>query len=91
VLALGTLIAKTVLGSLALGNVIPISQHHLVEHALDGLMAVFLLAAVYNARTPPTRHTNTRDHLETNPNVDLSTQTPDARLAHLWTAMSDEI
>lgn len=91
VLALGTLVAKAVLGSLALGKVIPISQHHLVEHALDGLMAVFLLAAVYNARTPPTRHTNTRDHRETGYNSDQSAQSPDARLARLWTVMGDEI
>jgi hypothetical protein len=85
------LVAKAVLGSLALGKVIPISQHHLVEHALDGLMAVFLLAAVYNARTPPTRHMNTRDHRETGYNSDQSAQSPDARLARLWTVMGDEI
>lgn len=90
VLALGTLIVKAVLGSLALGNVIPISQHHLIEHALDGLMAVFLLAAVYNARTQPTRYTNTRDHLETSHNSNQSVQTPDRRLARLWTVLGDE-
>lgn len=52
VLALGTLVAKALLGGFALGDAIPIGQHHLAEHALDGLMAVFLLAAVYDARTP---------------------------------------
>lgn len=51
VLALATLLARTVVGGLAMGELIPIETHHLVEHALDGVMAVLLIAAVYFART----------------------------------------
>ena len=91
VLALGTLVAKAWIGSLALGNVVPTSQHHLIEHALDMLMAIFLLTAVYDARTSPNKRGGTRDNRETSPNSERSTQTPDARLARLWGMMSDEV
>jgi hypothetical protein len=76
VLALGTLVLKVWVGGLALGNVIPISQHHLIEHALDGSMAVFLLAAVYYVRTSPGHRSNNSDWSEEH---DGSTGPPDSR------------
>lgn len=50
-MALATLLARTVVGGLALFGVIQMELHHLTEHALDGAMAVLLIAAVYYART----------------------------------------
>ncbi|WP_228842311.1 DUF7471 family protein [Halococcus agarilyticus] len=50
-LALVTLLAKTVAGGLAMGELLPTGTHHLVEHSLDGVMAVLLIAAVYFGRT----------------------------------------
>lgn len=50
-LALATLLGRTVAGGLAMGEILPVGTHHLVEHALDGVMAVLLIAAVYFART----------------------------------------
>ncbi len=50
-MALGTLLARTLAGGLAMNGVVGVEFHHLVEHALDGVMAVLLLAAVYFART----------------------------------------
>jgi hypothetical protein len=49
--------AKSVPSSLAFGDTILISQHHLVDLPVDLLMAGFLLTAVYNDRKPvtPTR------------------------------------
>jgi hypothetical protein len=73
VLALGTLVMKALLGGLALSDIIPISQHHLIEHALDMLLAVFLLIAVYDARTSPSRYSNTGEQSETDPPSNQST------------------
>jgi predicted permease len=53
VLALGTLIAKTCLGSLAIVQVLSMDLHHLFEHLLDVVMALCLLVAIYYARTTP--------------------------------------
>ena len=50
-LALTTLLGRTVVGGFAMDSTIPMQLHHLFEHALDGVMAVLLLAAVYCART----------------------------------------
>jgi len=50
-LALLTLLARTVVGGLAMGQLLQLGAHHLMEHALDGVMAVLLIAAVYFART----------------------------------------
>lgn len=74
ILALGTLVLKALLGGLALWNVIPISQHHLIEHTLDVLMAAFLLTAVYEARTPPKPTRNTREQHETSSTSETSAQ-----------------
>ena len=51
VLALTTLLARTVTGGLMVGELLPAGTHHLMEHALDGVMAVLLISAVYFART----------------------------------------
>ena len=50
-LALATLLARTVAGGLAMGELLPVGTHHVVEHSLDGVMAILLIAAVYFART----------------------------------------
>lgn len=49
--ALATLLGRTVAGWLAMGNVLLPDTHHLIEHGLDGVMALLLIAAVYYART----------------------------------------
>lgn len=51
VLALGTLICKAAAGGFTLIGVLPGDLHHVVEHGLDLMMAVLLIAAVYSART----------------------------------------
>lgn len=51
VLALATLVIKAVLGSLVLVQMFSMEIHHLFEHLLDVLMAIFLIAAIYYART----------------------------------------
>ncbi|HET7323938.1 MAG TPA: hypothetical protein VFJ06_06380 [Halococcus sp.] len=50
-LALSVLLVRTVVGELAMSGMMARQTHHLAEHALDGVMAVLLLAAVYCART----------------------------------------
>lgn len=51
--ALGTLLARTSLGALSMTGTLPAGTHHLPEHALDVLMVVLLLGAIYTARTTP--------------------------------------
>lgn len=50
-MALATLLVRTLVGGLAVGELLAVGTHHLVEHALDGVMATLLIAAVYFART----------------------------------------
>jgi heme A synthase len=50
-MALATLLVRTGVGGLAMVGVIQLEFHHLIEHGLDGMMAVLLIAAVYWART----------------------------------------
>jgi hypothetical protein len=50
-LAIGTLGMRVLLGGLMLLGVIDLRIHHLLEHVVDVLMALLLLAAVYTART----------------------------------------
>src|SRR5699024_7658778 len=50
-MALGTLVGRTLVGGLAMGGMVSMEFHHLIEHMLDGVMAVLLLTAVYYART----------------------------------------
>jgi hypothetical protein len=62
-MALGTLVGRTLVGGLAMNGAIAMEFHHLIEHTLDGVMAVLLLAAVYYARTTerPKLTTNEQD------------------------------
>ena len=62
-MALGTLVGRTLVGGLAVDGTVAMEFHHLIEHALDGVMAVLLLAAVYYARTTerPKLTTNEQD------------------------------
>jgi len=53
VLALVALVFKPFLGGLWLIRVLPIAQHHLLEHGMDFVIAALLIAAVYFARTAP--------------------------------------
>lgn len=57
VLALATLIAKACLGGLAIGQWLSMDIHHLFEHLLDVVMALFLIASIYYARTTPSEAT----------------------------------
>jgi hypothetical protein len=50
-MALGTLAGRTLVGGLAMDGTVAMEFHHLIEHTLDGVMAVLLLVAVYYART----------------------------------------
>ncbi|MFB6139230.1 MAG: hypothetical protein ABEJ26_02200 [Halosimplex sp.] len=58
VLSLGALVARTLVSALAMYGPLGPGVHHLAEHALDAMLATFLLGAVYDARwtdTPATR------------------------------------
>jgi hypothetical protein len=50
-LALATLFARSVVAGLSLAAWLPAGTHHLVEHALDVVMAGLVIAAVYYARS----------------------------------------
>jgi hypothetical protein len=50
-LAIGTLGLRVLLGVLMLFGLIDLGIHHLLEHVVDILMAILLLAAVYTARS----------------------------------------
>jgi ABC-type spermidine/putrescine transport system permease subunit II len=50
-LALAALLARTVVASLSIGGWLSGTEHHLVEHALDVVMAAFVIGAVYYARS----------------------------------------
>lgn len=62
-MALVTLLARTGIGGLAIIDVVPMEMHHIIEHSLDGAMAVLLIAAVYYART--TDQQTTENHAST--------------------------
>ncbi len=47
VLALSALVVRTIVGLGTVLGIVPMGVHHLVEHGLDVLIAVVLLAAVY--------------------------------------------
>jgi len=51
VLALGALVGRTVVSGLAIFGPLEPSLHHFAEHALDAMVATFLLGAIYYART----------------------------------------
>ncbi len=48
-LALGMLVARTAVGLATVFGYVPMPAHHVVEHGLDFLIAVLVLAAVYTA------------------------------------------
>ncbi|MDG5777948.1 hypothetical protein VB773_05245 [Haloarculaceae archaeon H-GB2-1] len=50
-LALATLLGRSVVGGLTLTAVLADPTHHLLEHALDVVMAALVIAAVYYARS----------------------------------------
>lgn len=51
VLALAALVARTVVSGLAMFGPLGPGVHHFAEHALDAMLATFLLGAVYYARS----------------------------------------
>ena len=51
VLALGALVARTLVSALAIFGPLDPALHHFAEHALDAMVATFLLGAIYYART----------------------------------------
>ena len=51
VLALGALVARTVVSALAMFGPLGPGAHHFAEHALDAMLATFLLGAIYYARS----------------------------------------
>lgn len=51
VLALGALLARSVVAGLSLLDLLAGTQHHLLEHGLDVAMGAFVIGAVYYART----------------------------------------
>ncbi|MDZ7702460.1 MAG: hypothetical protein U5J98_10605 [Halobacteriales archaeon] len=50
-LALGALLARSLVAGLSLMNLLDGSQHHLLEHGLDVAMGAFVIGAVYYARS----------------------------------------
>jgi hypothetical protein len=51
VLALGALVARTLVSALAIFGPLDLALDHFVEHARDSLVATFLFGAIYYART----------------------------------------
>lgn len=56
-LALATLLARTVAGVLMINGVVDDAVHHTLEHVLDVALIGFLLVAVYTVRSDRTRAT----------------------------------
>jgi ABC-type sugar transport system permease subunit len=59
-LAIVTLFARTAVATAAMLGLISASPHHLIEHGLDTLMTVFVVAAVYYARSVAEPHATQR-------------------------------
>lgn len=51
VLAFAALFARAIVALLSVSNTVPATFHHVLEHALDVVMAGLVVAAVYYART----------------------------------------
>ena len=51
VLALAALVARTLVSTLAILGPLDPGLHHFAEHALDAMVAILLLGAIYFART----------------------------------------
>lgn len=54
VLALFALSSKAVVGGLSIAGVFPYEYHHVIEHGLDFVAAMMLVAAIYGARAGST-------------------------------------
>jgi ABC-type spermidine/putrescine transport system permease subunit II len=54
-LALAALLARGVVGALAIAGQLGPGSHHLIEHGLDAVMAALVIGAVYWARPVPIR------------------------------------
>jgi len=50
-LALGTLLVRTVIGALMISGFVALAPHHIIEHTLDFALVGFLLVAIVFART----------------------------------------
>lgn len=50
-LAIAALFARTAVAGLSMLDLLPGTQHHLLEHSLDVAMVAFVIGAVYYART----------------------------------------
>ncbi|MFC5970404.1 hypothetical protein ACFPYI_03590 [Halomarina salina] len=59
-LALATLLARTVAGLLMLDGLLADGVHHTLEHVLDVALVGFLLVAVYSVRSDRARATGER-------------------------------
>lgn len=51
VLAVATILLRTVVAGLSIQGMVPNARHHLAEHLLDVIMVGLVIAAVYTART----------------------------------------
>jgi len=49
---LAALLARSIAGLLTVGGLLSPGSHHFLEHGLDALIAILLLAAVYDSTTP---------------------------------------
>ncbi|WP_231737065.1 hypothetical protein [Halobacterium sp. CBA1126] len=50
-LALGTLLARSVVAGASMGGLLAADVHHVLEHGLDVVMAGLVIAAVWYARS----------------------------------------
>ena len=53
---LAALLSRSIVGLLTVWGLLSAGSHHLLEHSLDALIAVLLLAAVYDSTTATTEH-----------------------------------
>ena len=58
--ALGLLLARTLVGFGTVHGAVPMYLHHLIEHTADFLIALLLLVAIYLQRTDPPSATTER-------------------------------
>ncbi|MCL9817172.1 DUF7471 family protein [Natronocalculus amylovorans] len=48
--AFGLLFGRALVAFLAIGGIVSMANHHLIEHAIDALMAAVVIVAIYYAR-----------------------------------------
>jgi|APHM01.1.fsa_nt_gi hypothetical protein len=53
---LAAFLSRSLVALLAVGGLVSADSHHLLEHGLDALIAIMLLAAVYDSTTATTDH-----------------------------------